>query len=105
MMPASLSKITHTPDYGKVIKIFASAVIVVHLNLSGHFQFIFLCAYRRLLAEAAIEKLELEVAEKAFVHSRDYQGIQFVKRLKKLDVCEPLISDCLINCFFFPCYF
>lgn len=41
---------------------------------------------RRLLAEAALEKLELEVAEKAFVHSKDYQGIQFVKRLKKLDV-------------------
>ena len=47
---------------------------------------IFAC--RRLLAEAALEKLELEVAEKAFVHSRDYQGIQFVKRLKKLDVSE-----------------
>ena len=45
-----------------------------------------LCVNRRLLAEAALEKLELEVAEKAFVHSRDYQGIQFVKRLKKLDV-------------------
>ena len=43
---------------------------------------------RRLLAEAALEKLELEVAEKAFVHSKDYQGIQFVKRLKKLDVSE-----------------
>lgn len=40
------------------------------------------------MAEAALEKLELEVAEKAFVHSKDYQGIQFVKRLKKLDVSE-----------------
>ena len=45
---------------------------------------------RRLLAEAALEKLELEVAEKAFVHSKDYQGIQFVKRLKKLDVRDIL---------------
>lgn len=39
----------------------------------------------RLLAESSLEKLELEMAEKAFVCSGDYQGIQFVKRLKKLD--------------------
>ena len=51
---------------------------------------IFYC--RRLLAEAALEKLELEVAEKAFVHSKDYQGIQFVKKLKKLDVSKCSIS-------------
>lgn len=41
---------------------------------------------RRLLAESSLESLELEMAEKAFVRSGDYQGIQFVKRLKKLDV-------------------
>ena len=46
------------------------------------------------MAEAALEKLELEVAEKAFVHSKDYQGIQFVKRLKKLDVSRiPQVGD------------
>ena len=42
--------------------------------------------YRRLLAESALEKLDLEVAEKAFVRCQDYQGIQFVKKLNKLDV-------------------
>lgn len=30
------------------------------------------------------------MAEKAFVKSKDYQGIYFVKRLKKLDVSEVL---------------
>lgn len=39
----------------------------------------------RLLAEAALEQLEFSVAEKAFVHFEDYQGIQLVKRLRLLD--------------------
>ena len=53
---------------------------------------------RRLLAEAALEKLEFEVAEKAFVHSKDYQGIQFVKRLKKLDVSKiPQMDGAKLN--------
>ncbi len=42
--------------------------------------------YRRLLAESSLESLELEMAEKAFVRCGDYQGIKFVKRLRKLDV-------------------
>ena len=62
----------HIQDYG------------VHYLALKYQKVIFAC--RRLLAEAALEKLELEVAEKAFVYSRDYQGIQLVKRLKKLDV-------------------
>ena len=41
---------------------------------------------RRLLAESSLERLELEVAEKAFVRCQDYQGIKFVKKLAKLDV-------------------
>lgn len=43
--------------------------------------------HRKLLGESALEKLELDMAEKAFVKSKDYQGIYFVKRLKKLNVC------------------
>eukprot|EP00794_Sanderia_malayensis_P012081 gene12081-13325_t len=39
----------------------------------------------RLLAEAALERLDLEVAEKAFVRCQDYQGIKFTKRISKLD--------------------
>lgn len=38
----------------------------------------------RLLAEAALEALELQVAEKAFVNVGDYPGIQYVKRLSGL---------------------
>ena len=41
---------------------------------------------RRLLAESALKQLDLEVAEKAYVMSRNYAGIQFVKRLKMLEV-------------------
>jgi len=39
----------------------------------------------RLLAEAALERQDLEVAEKAFVRCQDYQGIKFTKRIAKLD--------------------
>ncbi|CAG5134548.1 unnamed protein product, partial [Candidula unifasciata] len=38
----------------------------------------------RLLAEAALEQLNLKVAETAFVKCKDYQGIEFVKRLGNL---------------------
>jgi WD repeat-containing protein 35 len=36
----------------------------------------------RLLAQAALEQLQFEIAQQAFVKCRDYQGIQLVKRLK-----------------------
>jgi len=39
----------------------------------------------RLLAEAALERLEFGVADKAFVRCNDYPGIQFVKSLKSLN--------------------
>lgn len=38
----------------------------------------------RLLAESALEQLNLKVAETAFVKCKDYQGIEFVKRLGNL---------------------
>lgn len=38
------------------------------------------------MAEASLEKLDLEMAEKAFVKCEDYQGIRFVKSLQHLDV-------------------
>lgn len=37
-----------------------------------------------MLAEAALHKLDLKMAEKAFVHCRDYPGILFIKHLDKL---------------------
>jgi len=39
----------------------------------------------RLLAEAALQKLDFSAADKAFVHCSDYMSIQFVKRLRLLD--------------------
>ena len=39
---------------------------------------------RRLLAEAALQQLDMKTAEQAFVHCKDYQGIELVKRLAKL---------------------
>ncbi|XP_064652091.1 WD repeat-containing protein 35-like [Lineus longissimus] len=38
----------------------------------------------RLLAESALESLNLKVADQAFVRCKDYQGIEFVKRLGNL---------------------
>lgn len=38
----------------------------------------------RLLAEAALKKLELDLAENAFVRCANYQGIQLVKRLRNI---------------------
>ena len=45
----------------------------------------FTCAFfRRLLAESALEALNLKIADQAFVRCKDYQGIEFVKRLGHL---------------------
>ncbi|XP_057715760.1 WD repeat-containing protein 35 isoform X1 [Corythoichthys intestinalis] len=43
----------------------------------------------RLLAEAALQKLDLKTAEQAFVRCKDNQGIEFVKRLGNLQ-SEPM---------------
>ncbi|KAG9494630.1 hypothetical protein GDO78_002132 [Eleutherodactylus coqui] len=43
----------------------------------------------RLLAEAALQKLDLPTTEQAFVRCKDYQGIEFVKRLGNLQ-SEPM---------------
>jgi len=42
--------------------------------------------FRRILAEASFEKMNLKVAEHAFVRCKDYAGIQLVKRLGNLQV-------------------
>eukprot|EP00771_Trimastix_marina_P000022 gnl/Trimastix_PCT/1017.p1 GENE.gnl/Trimastix_PCT/1017~~gnl/Trimastix_PCT/1017.p1 ORF type:complete len:1177 (-),score=415.03 gnl/Trimastix_PCT/1017:129-3659(-) len=38
----------------------------------------------RMLAESALEQLNMPLADKAFVLCRDYHGVQFVKRLRRL---------------------
>jgi len=45
-----------------------------------------LFSYRRLMAEYALSKLNLKVAEHSFVRCKDYAGIQLVKRLSNLQV-------------------
>lgn len=39
----------------------------------------------RIIAEASLNKLELDIAQKAFVKVDDYQGLMFVNKLKKLE--------------------
>ena len=39
----------------------------------------------KIISEFALVSLDLNVAQKAFVQSNDYQGLQFVKRLKKIE--------------------
>lgn len=40
----------------------------------------------RLLSEAALNKLDLKMAEHAFVKLKDYYGIEFVKKLQNIPV-------------------
>ena len=47
----------------------------------------------RLLAEAAVENLDLITAETAYVRCKDYSGIQFVKRLS--NITNPTIQKVL----------
>ena len=54
------------------------------------------------MAESSLERLELEVAEKAFVRCQDYQGIKFVKKLAKLDVS--LLLSFVLFCFVLFCF-
>jgi len=58
----------------------------------------------RLLAEAALEKLEFDLAEKSFVQCSDYQGIQFVKRLRELVRCIFLLLDYLFVYLLLPVF-
>ena len=44
----------------------------------------YILSSRRLLAESALEQLNLKVADQAFVRCKDFQGIEFVKRLGNL---------------------
>uniref|UniRef100_A0A5F8G7Z9 WD repeat-containing protein 35 n=1 Tax=Monodelphis domestica TaxID=13616 RepID=A0A5F8G7Z9_MONDO len=52
----------------------------------------------RLLAEAALQKLDLQTAEQAFVRCKDYQGIKFVKRLGNLQ--SESMKQCEVAAYF-----
>uniref|UniRef100_A0A7S3VHU1 Anaphase-promoting complex subunit 4 WD40 domain-containing protein n=1 Tax=Dunaliella tertiolecta TaxID=3047 RepID=A0A7S3VHU1_DUNTE len=47
----------------------------------------------RILAEHALEHLDFVMADKAYVRCADYQGIQFVKHLSKLDVRTKQLAE------------
>lgn len=48
-----------------------------------------------LLAEVALNQLNLETAEHAFVMLKDYGGIQFIKRIKAIQVFVILGQICM----------
>ena len=52
------------------------------------------------MAESALELLNLKIAEHAFVRCKDYQGIEFVKKLGNLQVTwdgKSHKSGCILN--------
>lgn len=53
----------------------------------------------RLLAEAAVENLDLVTAETAYVRCKDYPGIQFVKRLS--NITNPTIQKVMNKIFIY----
>ena len=53
--------------------------------LENKIKFIFY-NYRSLLAETGLNKLDLKTAEHAFVKSKDFYGIEFVKKLQNIPV-------------------
>ncbi|XP_067631669.1 WD repeat-containing protein 35 isoform X2 [Eurosta solidaginis] len=52
----------------------------------------------RLLAESALKKLELDVAENAFVRCANYPGIQLIKRLRNIP--SPMLQKAEISAFY-----
>ncbi|XP_069964881.1 WD repeat-containing protein 35 isoform X2 [Bactrocera oleae] len=52
----------------------------------------------RLLAEAALKKLELGIAENAFVRCANYQGIQLIKRMR--NISTPMLQKAEVAAFY-----
>ncbi|CAL8109802.1 unnamed protein product [Orchesella dallaii] len=52
----------------------------------------------RLLARAALNQLDLSVAETAFVRCRDYAGVQFSKRIA--NITNDVVRKAEVSCFF-----
>ncbi len=59
-------------------------VFVAQVASKNKYIFDVVAILRRLLAESSLEQLNLKIAELAFVKCKDYQGIEFVKRLGNL---------------------
>jgi len=66
----------------------ARAIVAENISIHEAYQFVEDNPHPRLwrnIAEAALERLDFQVADKAFVQCSDYQGIQFVKKLRILN--------------------
>lgn len=94
---ANLDEILQNPDNPSKerITIFEAnwlrdlKAIIVDSGLKAGTEFALDKASPRLwkeLAVASLQALDFEKANAAFVHSQDYQGLQFIKRLKKIEV-------------------
>jgi WD repeat-containing protein 35 len=47
----------------------------------------------KVVAESALENMDFETATKAFIHCLDYQGLQFIKRIKKIEGSEKRAAE------------
>lgn len=52
----------------------------------------------RLMAQAALQFLNLQIAETAFVKCKDFAGIQFTKRI--LSIPDKIVQQAEVACFF-----
>ena len=88
MAPEAPSKVTMVVEH-EIRSLRDSRTLLSRNGLKDSMQFIEDNSHPRLwrlLAETALEKQDLNAAEKAFVSCSDYPGIQFVKRLRVLQV-------------------
>lgn len=75
--------------------------LLISVSIAEAFQFVEDNPHPRLwkiLAESALEKLHLSIADKAFVRCQDYQGILFVKRLRFLKKSQMKMAE--VNIYF-----
>lgn len=52
----------------------------------------------RLLAEHALQQLDLATAERAFVHCKDFQGVQLVRRIAQLGDADKQQAEVRCQC-------
>eukprot|EP01105_Mastigella_eilhardi_P009634 TRINITY_DN2268_c0_g1_i1.p1 TRINITY_DN2268_c0_g1~~TRINITY_DN2268_c0_g1_i1.p1 ORF type:complete len:779 (-),score=235.82 TRINITY_DN2268_c0_g1_i1:3400-5388(-) len=96
---AFLDEIMRTPDKPDKEMVFSYETIILRetmgivenkeMTLDDAVSFVNTHPHPRLwkmLAEAALNRLDFQYAEKGFVRCKDYRGIYFVKRLRILDV-------------------
>lgn len=80
-----LLKTIHIPACGEINSLVTPSMLPNN-TFKIQIRIIFSFFSRRLLAESALESLNLKIAEHAFVRCKDYQGIEFVKSLGHLQV-------------------